>query len=72
MLKTEIAEYTFTVEEGEFDPYIMCEPHSGQSSFLGSDGFLTIQLFPGTSVEQAQEIARYLRDNVSGIGVTTF
>ncbi len=72
MLKTEIAEYTFTAEEGEFDPYIMCEPHSGQSSFLDSDGFLTIQLFPGTSVEQAQEIARYLRDNVSGIGVTTF
>jgi len=72
MLKTEIAEYTFTAEEGELDPYIMCEPQSGQSSFLGSDGFLTIQLFPGTSVEQAQDIARYLRDNVSGIGVTTF
>ncbi len=72
MLKTEIAEYTFTAEEGEFDPYIMCEPHSGQSSFLGSEGFLTIQLFPGTSVEQAQDIAKYLRDKVSGIGVTTF
>ena len=72
MIKTEIAEYTFTVEEGEFDPFIMCEAYSGQSSFLGSEGFLTIQLFPGTSVERAQEIARYLRDNVSGIGVTTF
>ncbi len=72
MLKTEIAEYTFTVEEGEFDPFIMCEPHTGQSSLLGSDGFLTIQLFPGTSVGQAQDIARYLIDNVSGIGVTTF
>ena len=39
MLKTEIAEYTFTVEEGELDPYIMCEPQSGQSSFLGSEDF---------------------------------
>ena len=72
MVKTEIAEYTFTVEEGQIDPFIMCEPHSGQSSFLGSDGFLTIQLFPGTPVKRAQDIARYLRDNVSGIGVTTF
>ena len=72
MLKTEIAEYTFTAEEGEVDPFIMCEPRSGQSSFLGSDGFLTIQLFPGTSVERAQDIARYLSDNVFGIGVTTF
>jgi len=56
MLKTEIAEYTFTAEEGEFDPFIMCEPHSGQSSFLGSDGFLTIQLFPGASVQQVLTI----------------
>ncbi len=72
MAKTEIAEYTFTVKEGEFDPFIMCEPYSGQSSFLGSEGFLTIQLFPGTAVDRAQDIARYLRHNVSGIGVTTF
>ncbi len=74
MAKTEIAEYTFTVKEGEFDPVIMCKPYSGQSSFLGSEGegFLTIQLFPGTAVDRAQDIARYLRDNVAGIGVTTF
>ena len=72
MAKTEIAEYTFTVKEGKFDPVIMCKPYSGQSSFLGSKGFLTIQIFPGTSVDRAQDIARFLRDNVSGIGVTTF
>ena len=72
MAKTEIAEYTFTVKEGKFDPVIMCKPYSGQSSFLGSVGFLTIQIFPGTSVDRAQDIARFLRDNVSGIGVTTF
>ncbi len=72
MAKTEIAEYTFTVKEGEFDPVIMCKPYSGQSSFLGSDGFLTLRLFPGTSVERAQDIAHYLRKNVSGISVTTF
>ena len=72
MAKTEIAEYTFAVKEGKFDPVIMCKPYSGQSSFLGSEGFLTIQLFPGTSVDRAEDIARFLRDNVSGIGVTTF
>jgi len=72
MAKTEIDEYTFTVKEGEFDPVIMCKPYSGQSSFLGSDGFLTLRLFPGTSVERAQDIAHYLRKNVSGISVTTF
>ena len=74
MAKTEIVECKFTVQEGEFDPCIMCEPYSGQLSFLGSEGegFLTIQLFPGTSVDRAQDIARYLSDNVSGIGVTTF
>ena len=48
------------------------EPYSGQSSFLGSEGFLTIQIFPGTAVDRAQDIARYLRNNVYGIGVTTF
>ncbi len=74
MAKTETVECKFTVTEGEFDPCIMCEPYSGQLSFLGSEGegFLTIQLFPGTSVARAQDIARYLSDNVSGIGVTTF
>ena len=72
MAKTETVECKFTVTEGEFDPCIMCEPYSGQLSFLGSEGFLTIQLFPGTSVDRAQDIARYLSDNVSGIGVTTF
>ncbi len=75
MAKTEIVECKFTVKENEFDPCIMCEPYSGQLSFLGSDGsegILTIQLFPGTAVDRAQDIARYLSDNVSGIGVTTF
>ncbi len=75
MAKTETVECKFTVNEGEFDSCIMCEPYSGQLRFLGSDGsegFLTIPLFPGTSVDRAQDIARFLSDNVSGIGVTTF
>ena len=72
MAKTEIAEYVFRVKKGEFDPFIMCEPYSGQSSFLGSEGCLTIQLFSGTAVDRAHDFAMYLRDNVAGIGVTTF
>ncbi len=76
MAKTETVEYTFTVKEGspaggEVPNFLMCEPKTQELSFLGREGFLTIELFPGTSVDRAQDIARYLGENVSGIGVTT-
>ena len=79
MAKTETVEYTFTVKEGplsesgaEAPTYLMCEPRGRELSILGRNKFLTIELLPGTSVDRAQDIAAYLNENVSGIGVTTF
>ena len=79
MAKTEITQYKFTVKEGhpsesggEAPTFLLCEATTQELSFLGSDGFLTIELNPGTSIDQAREIATYFEDNVTGIGVTTF
>ncbi len=79
MVKTETVKYIFIVKEGapsesggDAPTFLACEPRGQELSILGSDGFLTLRLFPGTSVERAQDIAHYLRKNVSGISVTTF
>ena len=79
MAKTEFTEYTFTVKEGhpsevggEAATSLMCEPLTKELSFLGSDGFMSIRLKEGTSVQAAQEIAKHINRCVSGISVTTF
>ncbi len=79
MAKTEFIEYTFTVKEGhppeaggEATTSLMCEPLTKEFSFLGSDDFMSIRLKEGTSVQVAQEIAKYMKRCVSGISVTTF
>ncbi len=79
MAKTETVEYVFTVKEGpplesggEAPAFLACEPRTERHSFLGSDGFLTIELSPGTSVDRAEDIAAFLNENVAGISVTTF
>ena len=70
--KTEFAEHAFTVKESQSGPFIACEPRREDLSILG-DGFLnTLTLRSGTSIDKAEEIARYLRENVSGISSTTF
>ena len=69
--KTEFTEHTFTVKEAKTGPFIMCEPRREDLSILG-DGFLTLTLRPGTSIDKAEEIASYLNENVSGIGSTIF
>ena len=84
MAKTESAKYTFTVKQasppesgGDAPTYLMCEPRGRELSILGRNRlgrnkFLTIELLPGTSVDRAQDIAAYLNENVTGIGVTIF
>jgi len=47
----------------------MCEPTSREPEIVGR-GFLSLRLRPGTTVREAQEIARYLQDRVTGIGYT--
>lgn len=68
---TEIVEHAFTVKESKSGPFIDCEPRGMDLSILG-DGYLSLTLRPGTSIEKAEEIARYLGENVSGISSTTF
>jgi len=79
MTKTEYTEYTFTLKEGvpeessgEAPTYLMCEPLTTELSVLGSNGFITIRLKSGTSLEEAKEIKSYFNRHVSGIAITTF
>ena len=77
MSKTEFTEYTFTVKEGEASEAggeaptsLMCEPETTELSAIGNNGFMSIRLKDGTSVQAAQEIAKYLKQHVSGISIT--
>lgn len=77
MSKTEITEYTFTVKEGapaeagaEAPVWLMCEPRSKELSIVAG-GFLSLRLAEGTTLAQAQKVAQYLRDHVTGIGHTS-
>ena len=68
-MKYEIVDYAFTVKETARDPYIMCEPRYGELSILGKDAFLSLHLKTAISIEKAQDIANYLNDNISDVGV---
>ena len=80
MSPTEIADYKFTVKEGEpstsgaddAPTWLMCEPISRELSIVGNAAFLSIRLVDGTTVAQAQAIAAYLQQHVEGIGYTRF
>ena len=79
MPKTEIADYIFTVKEGapseaagEAQVSLMCEPVSSELSMPGNNGFLSIHLKDGTTVEEAQKISQYLQKHIKGISATTF
>lgn len=76
MAKTEHTDYKFTVKEGDAGKdgspaplFLMCEPSTPELSIVGN-GFLTIRLKPGTTIDEAQGISRYLRDHVQGISYT--
>lgn len=70
--KTDYSDFTFTVKEfGDGTPWIMCEADQPGLPVL-KDGHLGLRLREGTTIEQAQEIAEYLRDNIAGISHTRF
>jgi hypothetical protein len=67
---TEKAEYVFVIKEsGTGTPWIMCESYHGELSIL-EKGYLSLRLNPGTSYEQAQEIARFLNDKIACLSFT--
>ena len=79
MPNTEYTKYTFTVKEGapseangEAPTYLMCEPLTKELSILGNNGFMSIRLKDGTSIQEAKEIESYLKQHISGISITTF
>jgi hypothetical protein len=80
MATTEDAKYRFTVKEGQASASgkddaptsLMLELSDGKGLSILQDGFLLLRLRPGTSVAEAQEIARYLQDRVTAVSHTRF
>ena len=65
---TDRGEFTFVVKEGPEDqPFVAAEPTSDMPNAPGLIGF---DLAPGATLEQAQDIARFMRQHIRGISVT--
>jgi hypothetical protein len=70
--KTEWADYAFRVKElGDGEVFISLEPRYEPLPGLG-DGFLSLALRNGTTMEQAKELAQQLSAIVSQVGHTRF
>ena len=70
MSNTERARFTLTVKEtGTGVPWLMFEPFDSNLEVLGN-GFLGLRLPAGTSYEKAQEIARFINQNVESVTYT--
>jgi hypothetical protein len=68
MGKTNRAEFTFVVKEGaEGRPWIAAEPLSGETVFKGLVGF---DLASDATLEQAKELAAYMRKHIRGMNST--
>jgi hypothetical protein len=62
---TERAEVAFVVKEGgDGKLHIVAEPTADMKNVRGLIGF---DLKPGTTLEQAREIAKYMRQHIRGI-----
>ena len=66
---TERAKFTFVVKEYvSGTPWILAEQLSGEMPNLrGTIGF---DLAPGTTLDQAKEIAEYMREHIRGLALT--
>jgi len=72
MAQTERFTCAFTVKEfADGTPWIAVEPLAGTLSCLG-DGFLGLDLKPGTDYRKAEEIAAFLNQAVAGVSYTRF
>jgi len=61
----------FTVkEDAEGQPFLMAEPVGSMPLPILEGGFLSIGLKPGTSLQDAQALARSLNDKVSSLAYT--
>lgn len=72
MAKTERSKYRFTVKEfGDGTPWIMLEPDGQDLACLG-DGFLGLDLKPGHTLDDAQEVASFLNKHITTMAYTQF
>jgi len=73
MPKTEEAEYAYIVKESpNGPPWIMLELRRGAPLSILEHGFLGFRLSPGTTLEEAHEIARFMEDKLIKTTCTTF
>lgn len=70
--RTDRAHYRFTVKEyAGGTPWIMLELQREPDLPVLKDGFLGLDLRPGTSYEEAKRIADLLNDNIESVAATT-
>ena len=71
--RTDRAQYVFKVSEAaDGTPWISTEPLRAEDIPLLEHAFIGFDLPRGTTLEEAQQIARYLNDNLESISVTLF
>lgn len=72
MLKTERAEIRIAVkQDGDGAPFLMIEPTQGTLNIL-SRAFLTFDMKPGTSLDEARKLADALNAGVRALAHTQF
>jgi hypothetical protein len=70
--RTERAHYVFAVKEfADGTPWVMLEQSGNALAVLG-DGFLGFDLNKGTSLQEAEKIARFLHQNIRSVSYTSF
>jgi hypothetical protein len=66
---TERAKFTLTVKEHSSGiSWIAAEQLSGEMASI--NGLIGFDLVPGTTLDQATEIAKYLRQHIRGLSLT--
>jgi hypothetical protein len=69
-MPTERGQYRFTVKEGTTDtPFLAAEP-AGEILESLKGGQIALVLQPGTTLEGAEGIAKYLNEHIAAITVT--
>jgi len=75
MRKTEIARYSFVVQEGvtayDSQHWLMLQPLGSELSIFGQ-GYMALRLSNDVSVEQAHDMARYLNSMINAVSYTSF
>ena len=62
-------EFTFVVKESaEGKPWIAAEPNS---DIAGTRGLISFELAPGTTLDDAAEVAAFVQKQIRGITVTS-